>query len=258
MPTAILVDGAFFIKRFRKIEPENAYDPQRAADLIHRWAIAHLAPTAKPSGGGQGKGSRRELYRIFFYDCPPLEKKHHNPISKRSVDFALSQEAVFRKELHRQLLNKRKLALRMGHLSKDIRWTIRPDKIALMLKGELQVADLTADDVRIDTKQKGVDMRIGVDVASLSFKKQVDQIVLIAGDADFVPAAKLARREGIDFILDPMWQSIPDGLMEHIDGLRSTCPKPGGAVRLAAAPAATAAQPVILPAVPGEIITDCP
>ncbi|WP_255251341.1 NYN domain-containing protein [Pseudomonas indica] len=46
-------------------------------------------------------------------------------------------------------------------------------------------------------------MRIGVDVASLSFKKQVDQIVLIAGDADFVPAAKMARREGIDFILDP-------------------------------------------------------
>jgi uncharacterized LabA/DUF88 family protein len=69
-------------------------------------------------------------------------------------------------------------------------------------------------------------MRIGVDVASLAFKKQVDQIVLIAGDADFVPAAKLARREGIDFVLDPMWRNIPTGLMEHIDGLRSTCPKP--------------------------------
>jgi uncharacterized LabA/DUF88 family protein len=69
-------------------------------------------------------------------------------------------------------------------------------------------------------------MRIGVDVASLAFKMQVDQIVLIAGDADFVPAAKLARREGIDFVLDPMWRSIPQSLMEHIDGLRSTCPKP--------------------------------
>ncbi|MCY0852844.1 NYN domain-containing protein [Cupriavidus sp. D39] len=73
---------------------------------------------------------------------------------------------------------------------------------------------------------EGVDMRIGIDVASLAFKKQVDQIVLIAGDADFVPAAKQARREGIDFILDPMWQAIPEGLQEHIDGLRSTCPRP--------------------------------
>ena len=44
--------------------------------------------------------------------------------------------------------------------------------------------------------------------------------------ADFVPAAKLARREGIDFVLDPMWRQVPPGLNEHIDGLRSTCPRP--------------------------------
>ena len=69
-------------------------------------------------------------------------------------------------------------------------------------------------------------MRIGIDISSLSIKKQVDQIILIAGDADFVPAAKLARREGVDFVLDPMWQSIPAGLNEHIDGRRSTCAKP--------------------------------
>ena len=51
-------------------------------------------------------------------------------------------------------------------------------------------------------------------------------IVLIAGDSDFVPAAKLARREGIDFILDPMWNPIHPSLNEHIDGLRSTSPNP--------------------------------
>lgn len=118
------------------------------------------------------------------------------------------------------------MALRLGHLSKDVKWTIKPEKIASLLKGTIQISDLTEGDVTVETRQKGVDMRIGVDVASLSFKQQVDQIVLIAGDADFVPAAKMARREGIDFILDPMWQTIPDGLMEHIDGLRSTCPKP--------------------------------
>ena len=64
-------------------------------------------------------------------------------------------------------------------------------------------------------------MRIGLDIASLSYKKQVDQIILIAGDSDFVPAAKLARREGIDFILDPMEATIRDDLFEHIDGLQS-------------------------------------
>lgn len=64
-------------------------------------------------------------------------------------------------------------------------------------------------------------MKIGIDIASLAYKKQVDQIILISGDSDFVPAAKLARREGIDFVLDPLWASIKPNLHEHIDGLRS-------------------------------------
>lgn len=31
----------------------------------------------------------------------------------------------------------------------------------------------------------------------------------------------LGRREGIDFILDPMWADIKADLFEHIDGLKS-------------------------------------
>jgi len=230
MPSAVLVDGAYFIKRFRRIEPHNAFNAERAADLVHRWATAHLTPRMLPRPNGLHAGLRqpfrRELYRIFFYDCPPLDTKQHNPITRKLVDLSKSREALFRRELHIRLRSKRKLALRLGHLSKDVKWTIKPAKIAELLKGKIQISDLTETDVSIETRQKGVDMRIGVDVACLSFKQQVDQIILIAGDADFVPAAKMARREGVDFILDPMWQSIPEGLMEHIDGLRSTCPKP--------------------------------
>lgn len=52
-----------------------------------------------------------------------------------------------------------------------------------------------------------------------SFKERVSQIILIAGDSDFIPAAKFARKEGIDFILDPMMNNIDPSLHEHIDGL---------------------------------------
>jgi len=83
------------------------------------------------------------------------------------------------------------------------------------------VADLREEDVKCDVQQKGVDMRIGLDIASMAFKHQVDQIILVAGDSDFVPAAKLARREGIDFILDPLWANIREDIHEHIDGLRT-------------------------------------
>ena len=80
---------------------------------------------------------------------------------------------------------------------------------------------ITEDDFRLDIKQKTMDMKLGTDIASITLKKQVDQIILIAGDSDFVPAAKLARREGVDFILDQMGQTINDDLNEHIDGIRS-------------------------------------
>lgn len=62
-------------------------------------------------------------------------------------------------------------------------------------------------------------MKIGLDIATIAFKEQVSQIILIAGDSDFVPAAKFARREGVDFILDPMLNNIDPTLHEHIDGL---------------------------------------
>ncbi|MGQ0709940.1 MAG: NYN domain-containing protein [Rhodoferax sp.] len=229
MPTAILIDGAYFIKRFRSIEPHNAYDARRAAEFAFRSAVAHLI---EPYGPKSGNGSQRqdarrhELYRIFFYDCPPLEKKLHNPITKKSVDFGKSAEALFRYELHNHLRQRRKVALRLGHLAGDIAWTIKPQTIDDLLKGRRKFEDLTDADVMPNVRQKGVDMRIGIDISSLAIKKQVDQIVLFAGDADFVPAAKLARREGVDFVLDPMWQDIPAGLNEHIDGLRSTCARP--------------------------------
>lgn len=220
MLTAILIDGAYFVKRFRAVMPGASHDAEKAADAAFQYALAHLEPTHRK------EKNRHDLYRIFFYDCPPLAKKLQNPIDKKGCDFSKSREAVFRNELHAKFRTKRKVALRLGNLSNDTPWTIKPLVIAALLKGVRTYESLTPEDVMPNVRQKGVDMRIGLDIASLAIKKQVTQIVLFAGDADFVPAAKLARREGIDFILDPMWQAVPEGLHEHIDGLRSTCPKP--------------------------------
>lgn len=251
MPTAILIDGAYFVKRFRSIEPHNAHDAVRAADCAFRWAVAHLREP-----GASANGKRRELYRIFFYDCPPLEKRLQNPITKKGVDFSKSPEAVFRYALHAQLREKRKVALRLGHLTNETPWTIKPQVIDDMLKGRVKFEDLTESDVMPNARQKGVDMRIGIDIASLSLKRQVDQIVLVAGDADFVPAAKLARREGVDFVLDPMWQGVSASLNEHIDGLRSTCPRAGGKAVKGAGDAEPKAMPA--PAIATEVALPAP
>lgn len=86
----------------------------------------------------------------------------------------------------------------------------------------LKFDDITEKDCVLNVDQKGVDMKIGLDIASLAYKHQVNQIVLISGDSNFVLAAKLARREGMDFILDPLGAPIKPDLFEHIDGL-NTC-----------------------------------
>ncbi len=70
-------------------------------------------------------------------------------------------------------------------------------------------------------------MRIGIDITSIVLKRQASVIILISGDADFVPAAKLARREGARVILDPLWRKVSHDLYEHIDGVHSGFPKPG-------------------------------
>lgn len=93
-----------------------------------------------------------------------------------------------------------------------------------MCNGTLKFEDIKEEDCVLEIEQKGVDMKIGLDIASLAYKQQVNQIILISGDSDFVSAAKLARREGIDFILDPLGSAIKPNLFEHIDGLK-TCDK---------------------------------
>jgi uncharacterized LabA/DUF88 family protein len=170
------------------------------------------------------------LYRLFVYDCPPFEGRLTNPISGKTIDFGSSDLAKFRRSFYERLQQLRKVALRLGHLSEHNSWTIRPAILHDIVRGKRPHSEPLRDtDLIPDFKQKGVDMRVGVDVASLAFKRLVDRIVLVAGDADFVPAAKMARREGIDFVLDAMHAHINKSLYEHIDGLVSMAPPPRSA-----------------------------
>ena len=125
------------------------------------------------------------------------------------------------------MMRQRKVALRLGRLSEENANYIIPAHIAKKICDKsLKFDDLIEEHFALNIKQKGVDMKIGIDIASLAYKRQVERIVLIAGDSDFVPASKLARREGIDFVLDPMWNNINPDLFEHIDGLITKAPRP--------------------------------
>ncbi|MCC8101410.1 MAG: NYN domain-containing protein [Clostridiales bacterium] len=212
MKTAILVDGGFYRKRAAYLWGKKT--PEKRAAELFAYCSAHLRHEQRYDDRG--------LYRIFYYDCPPLAKTVYHPLLKRGVDFRHSDTYNWTNLFFDELRKQRKVALRLGELSDAYAsYNISSRALKDICSGVKTISDLKEEDFSISFQQKGVDMRIGLDIASLAYKRQVDQIILIAGDSDFVPAAKLARREGIDFILDPMWANIKDSLFEHIDGLMS-------------------------------------
>jgi uncharacterized LabA/DUF88 family protein len=215
--TAVMVDAEFFLKRGRRIFGQQ--DPDFMADKLHKIALDHL-------NDSHGQRTAR-LYRVFVYDAPPANWKGHTPLGKKSIELGKSSTAQWRHGFHERLRGMRKVALRMGEVpTSQVHWQLKAESMRSLLNAKRTWDDLTDDDFQLTLRQKGVDMRLGLDIAALAFKQQVTQIVLVSGDADFVPAAKLARREGIDFVLDPMWATIRPDLFEHIDGLRSVCPRP--------------------------------
>ena len=210
---AILVDGGFF--QYRAKHLWGSATAQERADQLEKYCSAHLRHNL------DHRTEYDRLYRIFYYDCPPASENVFHPLLQKDIFLKKTELYSYMTKFHDALRCKRKVALRLGKLSSDIHYVLTLDAQKKLRRGTITVDQLTEKDFTLDVGQKGVDMRIGLDISSMAFKKQVTRMILISGDSDFVPAAKQARREGIDFLLDPMGANITADLSEHIDGLQT-------------------------------------
>lgn len=208
--TAILVDGGHYRVRARALWG-NKSAKDRAKEL-YDYCMLHITQPTEP----------RDLYRIFYYDCPPMTRSIIHPLTGNTIDYSAMPGTKWSNDFYANFSNERKVAVRMGELAETTAtYLLKDDALSDLLKKVRTVDDLVESDFRIDVKQKGVDMRIGLDVASLARDRLVDQIILIAGDSDFLPVAKMARKNGVDFLLDPMKQFTKKSLRNHIDGIES-------------------------------------
>lgn len=170
------------------------------------------------------------LYRVFIYDCEPLSKNvPFPPLNKtnRTKNLAKTTTFKFRTELLKRLRQMPYFAVRLGEIDENSdQWKFKSyDKFKKVLRKEMDIKDLDDDDFILDIRQKGVDMKIGLDIATLANKQQVEKIILITADSDFLPAMKYARKESIIVQLDPMQSTqIKDSMLEHIDILSSVFP----------------------------------
>lgn len=131
---AVLIDGAFFIKRLAKLVPPYHCDTAAAvantARLLCKRHVQKLAGepfSAKPSHWLD------HVYRLFYYDARPFDQIAHHPILNQQIQFAKTPEATFRNDLFNELRRSRKFALRLGRIAKEDDWRIKDTQITKKL-----------------------------------------------------------------------------------------------------------------------------
>jgi len=144
-----------------------------------------------------------EIIRVLYYDCAPIEGKRKRPISGTEHVFVKSDQWLV------DLAGRDLFAVRLGIL----KWRGWKPK-ASASKG----ATLTDADFKPDFEQKGVDLRIGLDIATYSNPRLVDRIILVTGDTDLIPAMKLARRNGVQVVgIELPNHKMTHELFAHVD-----------------------------------------
>jgi uncharacterized LabA/DUF88 family protein len=146
-----------------------------------------------------------KIKRILYYDCRPFNGTVRLPISGQERTYKASADWLS------DLAERNLFAVRLGVLK--FRGFERRKKT--------QIGAPTDEDFKVVFEQKGVDMRIGLDIASYSNINFTDRIVLMTGDTDIIPAMKHARKAGLQVVL----VEFPNGrniraLREHADYVR--------------------------------------
>lgn len=67
----------------------------------------------------------------------------------------------------------------MGRLSEAPQYVLKEDVLKKLFRGDKNFSELTEDDLRLNAKQKGVDMRIGIDITSLALKNKLIRLSLL-------------------------------------------------------------------------------
>lgn len=197
---AVLMDGGFIKK---KLQQKNKHFPTVAeieAEVQRIKSNPHLAAYS--------------LLRVYFYDAPPASGLLTNPLDGSSLDLGSHPHFRANVGLQQGLEMQPDFALREGETAVH-GWALGAAALRnLVMSG---ARPLTATDLVPNIEQKGVDLRIGLDIARLSLGRFVDIIVVVTGDSDMVPAFKFARREGVRVYLDHLGHGVKRALKVHVD-----------------------------------------
>ncbi len=186
---AILIDGGYLrvcANKSHRDTPAFKYNPA----FIERVSLSCVSP-------------EEELLRILYYDCAPFTGEVKLPVSGARKKYDASDEWL------NQLSQKDLFAVRRGVLKFR---GFKPRRIPVAAQA------LSDDDFQPVFEQKGVDMRIGLDISRYSQTRAVDRIVLMSGDTDCIAAMKHARKAGLQVVLIQLPnERLSPELLAHAD-----------------------------------------
>ena len=190
---AILIDGGFYIQRFKRLHSKY---PTKAN------VVSLINDIMSKVENKSGSNFEDILYRSYYYDSLPFGKTVENASGNGKVNF--SNHPIYQQQNNfiTSLATIDQFALRLGELSFS-GWKIN-------VKDKSRKA-------KPDFRQKGVDMKIGLDMAWMASRDTIQKIVLVAGDSDFISPMKLVRREGILVYVYPMGNPVKAKFKEHSD-----------------------------------------
>ena len=118
-----------------------------------------------------------ERFRAYYYDCAPFQSSNPTPEEKvRAENF---------ERFLRALQSIPRFTVRLGRLARRDR-----------------------EDGSSYYEQKGVDLQMGLDIASAALLGRVDVVVIVSGDSDLLPAVEYVKERGL--------------LVCHVHGARAT------------------------------------
>jgi uncharacterized LabA/DUF88 family protein len=138
-----------------------------------------------------------DLLRIYFYDAPPASGVLQNPIDGSKLDLAQSTVHQRGTMLLDQLEQAADFAVRKGETMAR-GWKIGPKALQGMLKAPRVP---TAQDLVPNVQQKGVDLRIGLDIALLALRQLVQVIVVVTADSGLDPGLQIRAPRGTSRLL---------------------------------------------------------
>lgn len=191
MKTVVLIDGGFL--RASTKAARKTYD----VGFIDKFARKCVA-------------KEENLLRILYYDSPQWRGTVQLPVSGRNTTFQSSDKWL------QDLARLERFAVRRGTIGFR-GW--KPKTIPITGGRPLTDADFTPV-----FEQKGVDMRVGLDIATYADKQAVDRIILVSGDQDMIPAMKHARKAGLEIGLIQLpapTYTLHSNLQAHCDFIRA-------------------------------------